>query len=139
MSETKTFPVFYTFDGNRRVYKDDFGKEHRSPIFEKHFCKVEIIGENEKEFIVSNGRTINKRSMMLKGYSNDRHKLYTQKEKDDMVFIKEFGYPISKVISTLSADTLHKVKELLEQNNVPIETNNFLKHGFIYSSFKGKG
>ena len=42
-----------------------------------------------------------------------------------MVFIKEFGYPISKVISTLSADTLHKVKGLLEQNNVPIETNNF--------------
>ncbi len=104
MSDTKTFPVFYTFDRNRRVYKDDFVKEHRSPIYEKHFCEVEIIGENEKEFIVSNGRTINKRSMMLKGYLNDRHKLYSQKEKDDMVFIKEFGYPISKVISTLSAD-----------------------------------
>ncbi len=100
-------------------------KEHRSPIYEKHFCEVEIIGKNEKEFIVSHGRTINKRSVMLKGYRNDRHKLYSQKEKDDMVFIKEFGYPISKVISTLSADTLHKVKGLLEQNNVPIETNNF--------------
>lgn len=44
----------WLFDDNRRVYVDDEGNKHQSPIYRKKFVPFYIVGETRVSWIVSN-------------------------------------------------------------------------------------
>lgn len=112
-----TEKVFYHFDPNRRVYEKN-GVRSNSPYYEDHFVKIEVIDETDKEYICNFGRTINKRSMLYKIDRTTRKKIYTEKEMQDDVYLKNNAYKFSQLVMKLDADTLRKVEDLLVRNKV---------------------
>lgn len=116
--ENKPFPVLWWFDVNHRVYQKD-GIKYNSPIYEEHFRPIEIIGENQKEYLCSYG-TVNKKSRMYKRGRTDSFKTYTDEEKDDLSFATTYKYKASEAVRNLSVDNLRKLVEFLAQLGVTL-------------------
>lgn len=101
----------YYFNQNYRVYSKDNKGEC---IYNEHFRPLYITNENEKEYIVDENYTINKRSNLLIMYK-EKTNYYTEQEKKDNVFIKENAYKLSQIVRDIdSAEKLKKIKEILE-------------------------
>lgn len=110
------FPRLYRFDMNRRVYEMD-GVKKLSPYQAGYYVPIEITSETETEYICEYG-TINKKKMAFSyGKGRGSEKVFTEKQKDDDVFISENRHKIMERLRSLSADELRKVEEILIQNN----------------------
>ncbi len=113
------YPVLYTFDLNRRVYEKSplTGYGQGGPIYAEHYQRVEITGENEKEYVTSWG-TINKKSMKLKSkYGKNYSTLYTEAEREADIWRREHRYKITKACEKCNdVDVLKQIAELLEYN-----------------------
>ena len=110
--KTAVMPCFYHFDVNRRVYEKD-GVKTNSPVYEEHFVKIEIVGENNKEYICQFGRTINKKSMLYKIDSSTRKKVFTEQEKEDDIYVSSKVYKLVELVRKSDANTLREVERLL--------------------------
>ena len=110
-------PCFYYFDNNKRVYEKD-GVITNSQNYEKHFIKIQILEETDKEYICQYGRTINKRSMLYKIDSSTRTKIYTEQEKEDKVYVNSKAHSLAELVRKSDANTLREVERLLFQNKV---------------------
>ena len=110
--EIKNKNVFYHFDTNARVYEVD-GIRQSFPVYEKHFIKINITEETDKEFICQYGRTINKRSMLYKIDSSTRKKIFTEQEKEDDIYINSKSNKLAELVRKSDANTLRKIEELL--------------------------
>jgi type I restriction-modification system DNA methylase subunit len=109
---TAVMPCFYHFDVNKRVYEKD-GVKTNSPIYEEHFVKIEIIEENNKEYICQFGRTINKKSMLYKIDSSTRKRVFTEEEKEDDIYVSSKAYKLAELVRKSDANTLREVERLL--------------------------
>lgn len=112
LSQIAVMPCFYYFDINNRIYEKD-GIKTNSPIYEKHFIKIEILKETDKEYICQFGRTINKRSMLYKINSTTRKKVFTEQEKDDDIYVKSKSNTLAELVRKSDANTLREVERLL--------------------------
>jgi len=105
-------PCFYHFDVNNRVYEVD-GVRQSSPYYEKHFTKIVVIEETDKEFICQYGRTINKRSMLYKIDSSTRKKVFTEQEKEDNIYVNSKAHNLAELVRKSDANTLREIERLL--------------------------
>lgn len=103
---------FYYFDTNNRVYEVD-GIRQSSPYYEKHFIKIIVIEETDKEYICQYGRTINKRSMLYKIDSSTRKKVFTEQEKEDDIYVNSKSYSFAELVRKSDAETLRKIENIL--------------------------
>jgi len=103
---------FYYFDVNNRVYEVDRIRK-AFPYYEKHFIKIVVIEETDKEFICQNGRTINKRSMLYKIDSSTRKKVFTEQEKEDDIYVNSKAYSLAELVRRADANTLREIERLL--------------------------
>lgn len=112
-----TFPTFYYYDTNRRVYEMN-GVKKSSPFEDGYYVRIKILSETDKEFICEPG-VINKKTMLYnRGRGSEKRKVYTHKEKDDLVYIAENRHKIESRLRGLSADGLRKVEQILIDNNI---------------------
>lgn len=105
--------LFY-FDQNRRVYEMNGVKKDR-PYYIVHFKPLNIIGENEKEFICEYG-VINKRSRMY-SWGNSKFKTYTEREMMDEVYVEENRHILCERVRKSNANVLRQIEKLLLENN----------------------
>lgn len=112
--ENKEYPTLYYFDINRRVYEKD-GVKGNAPIYEKHFIKIEILEETDKEYICQFGRTINKKSGLYKISSNTRVKIYSEKEKEDDVYVNSKAHKFAEMVRKSDANTLRQIEKILSK------------------------
>lgn len=112
LRKTNVSCSFYYFDINRRIYEKN-GVKSNSPFYEEHFVKINIIDENDKEYIDIFKRTINKRSMLYKINSTTRVKVFTEQEKEDDVYVNSKSHKLAEMVRKSDADTLRKIEELL--------------------------
>ena len=110
--KTAVMPCFYHFDVNKRVYEKD-GVKTNSPIYEEHFVKIQIVEENNKEYVCQFGRTINKKSMLYKIDSSTRKKVFTEQEKEDDIYVSSKVYKLAELVRKSDANTLREVERLL--------------------------
>ena len=110
-------PSFYFFDINRRIYEKD-GIKSNSPVYEEHFVKIKILEENDKEYICQFGKTINKKSMLYRIDSKTRKWVYTEKEKEDNIYVNSKAYKLAEIVRKSNADTLRIIEDILFKNNV---------------------
>ena len=110
--KTAVMPCFYHFDVNKRVYEKDSVKTN-SPIYEEHFVKIQIVEENNKEYICEFGRTINKKSMLYKIDNSTRKKVFTEQEKEDDIYVSSKAYKLAELVRKSDANTLREVERLL--------------------------
>lgn len=103
---------FYYFDINRRVYVKN-GVKSNASFYEEHFVKINIIDENDKEYIDNFRRTINKRSMLYKINNTTRVKVFTEQEKEDDIYVNSKSYKLAEMVRKSDADTLRKIEALL--------------------------
>ena len=107
--------TIYYFDGNYRIYEID-GVKQNSPVYEKHFRPLTVVGETDKEWILNYG-TINKRSNLLKFRGNDRRAYYTEQDKLDDIYVHENGYKIARLVDRLKdAKKLKQIENILNTN-----------------------
>ena len=106
--------LFY-FDQNSRVYEMN-GKKSNSPFYRGYFRPIEVIGENDKEFICKYG-VINKRSKM---YSSGRGKFktYTEQEMEDEIYVEENRHALSERVRKSNANVLRQIETLLDKNGL---------------------
>jgi hypothetical protein len=110
--EMKVGDMVYTFDSNHRVYvKNEKGYGVGGPIYSEHFQPVEIIGENEKEFLTSRG-TINKRSKKLKFGNGWYSEIYTEEERAAAIWKNEHVYKLTRAVER--CDDITKLKQIAE-------------------------
>lgn len=103
---------FYYFDINRRIYEKN-GIKSNAPFYEEHFVKINIIDENDKEYIDTFKRTINKRSMLYKINNTIRVKVFTEQEKEDNIYVNSKSNKLAEMVRKSDADTLRKIEALL--------------------------
>lgn len=109
--QNNVIPCFYYFDINRRVYEKN-GFKRKSPFYEEHFIKIEILKETDKEYICQFNRTINKRSMLYKIDSSTRKKVFTEQEKEDDIYVNSKSYILAELVKKSDANTLRKVESI---------------------------
>lgn len=104
----------YYFDVNHREYtKAPKGKIWGTLIYEKHFVPHKIVGENEKEYELKNGGTINKRSGLM-AFWKSRHRVYTEEEKQDYLWARDHKFRIVKKLEMSSdVELLKKIAALI--------------------------
>ena len=112
LSKTTVMPCFYHFDVNNRVYEVD-GVKQSAPYYEKHFIKIVVVEETEKEFICQYGRTINKRSMLYKIDNSTRKRVFTEQEKEDDIYVNSKSHKLSDMVRKVDANTLREIERLL--------------------------
>ena len=112
LRKTNVSCSFYYFDINRRIYEKN-GVKSNSPFYEEHFVKINIIDENDKEYIDIFKKTINKRSMLYKINSTTRVKVFTEREKEEDVYVNSKSHKLAEMVRKSDADTLRKIEELL--------------------------
>jgi hypothetical protein len=108
--------TIYYFDGNCRIYEID-GVKQNSPVYEKHFRPLTVVGETDKEWLLSRG-VINKRSNLLKfDRDNNRRTYYTEQDKLDDIYVHENGYKIARLVDKLKdAKKLKQIENILNTN-----------------------
>jgi type I restriction-modification system DNA methylase subunit len=111
---TAVMPRFYYFDANNRVYEVD-GIRQSSPYYEKHFTKINVIEETNKEFICQYGRTINKRSMLYKIDNATRKRVYTEQEKEDDIYVNSKAHKLAELVRKADVNTLREIERLLNK------------------------
>lgn len=109
-----SFPNLYYFDINRRVYTLD-GERKSSPFHVGYYVPIKIVSETPKEFICEYG-TINKKSGLY-SIGRNKHRVYTEKERDDDVYVNENRHKIIERLRSLNADALRMVEDILIKNN----------------------
>ena len=118
MNTDKTsLPALYYYDINSRVY-DMGGVKKSSPYEEGYYRRLEIVSENEKEYVCNVG-VVNKKTMMYaRGRGWGKIMVYTEKQKNDAVYIAEQGHKIRDRMRGLSADELRRVEAILIENGL---------------------
>lgn len=112
MEKLKIGQTIYYFDGNHRIY----AKNKSRPIYKKYFIPMKIVGENKKEYIFDYG-VINKRSGML-NLRGIKTEIFTEKEKQDNIYINDNAYRISEEIRCLNADKLKEIEKIIKSPNL---------------------
>lgn len=107
---------FYYYAINRRVYELN-GVKSSSAFEEGHYIPIKVVSETDKEFICEHG-TINKRSMLLTRSRRSKEKVFTEKEKNDNVYLAENRHSLAEKVRRLPADLLRKVEEIILNSEV---------------------
>lgn len=103
--------ALYYFDANRRIYELN-GVKKTSPFYECFFIPIEVVSENEKEFICKHGM-IKKKNMQY-SFGKSKFKVFTEDQKNDEVYINENRHIISHKILSISADKLRMIEDLIK-------------------------
>ena len=101
----------WIFDINRRVYPPPPPSRVYSgaPIYREHWCKVEIVGETKRSWIVGPYRR-----KVPKNGPPPRGVAFDEREVDDDVMLHEHRYCIAeRVRDCWDADALRRVAEIL--------------------------
>lgn len=94
------YPKFFTFNLNRRVYKkDEKGIGRGGPIYAEHFELREVIGETDKAYLTDGG-SINKRSMKYcrDSWPREKYSVYTESEREAMIWKNDHRRKLVRVV-----------------------------------------
>jgi len=92
----------WLFDGNRRVYPKSAGMSC-APIYSEHFYSVTIDSETSRSWIVDG----------VKFPKNNPIGIYTDQQKEDMIWARENRRKIIDVVDRCSAKELREIYNLL--------------------------
>lgn len=92
------------------------GVKKGSPYHRGYFRLINIVGENEKEFICEYG-VVNKKSGMY-NWGRGKFKTYTEQEMLDDVYVAENRHLLAEKVRTLKADVLRQIENILLANGV---------------------
>jgi len=96
--------TIWRFDSNRRVYRTG----ENSPIYSEHWYPVVVESETSKSWVTNFGDKVAKNGAHL-GWA------FTEKERDDDIYINTHGYKIAGVVERLKdADMLREIAEIVK-------------------------
>jgi hypothetical protein len=113
--EMKVGMKVWMFDPNHRVYVDDNGVRHTSPIYRKHFVEYYIIGETRVSWILSRSKDGDvKKGVKIKKSEADTLIFISEEELDKHCWVVENKYKIARAVETCSDyNIMKKIAEML--------------------------
>lgn len=114
----------WALDENCRIYRDDDGRESRSPIFRKSFVPCTIYGETGKSWLLQGNRgqlfKLDKKTLQLREggkFGLWKRVWLTQADVDDEVFLHDHRGPIScAVLACQNGAVLRTIRNILIAN-----------------------
>lgn len=100
----------YYFDPNRRVYELNAVKKN-SPYYECYFIPLEVLYETDKEIVCRYG--VVKKKTMEYACGRTKYKVYTESEKDDLVYFNENAHLLSERVRNASVTQLRAIEKIL--------------------------
>lgn len=107
--------TIWTFDGNRRVYKQG----QSGPVYREYFVARVVTGENRSSWLMAGDYRVDKKTLLLKkpssdGYFGMKPDVYlSEQEVDDACYVNDYRHQIAEsVLECKDASLLRQVAAL---------------------------
>jgi hypothetical protein len=112
----------WIFDEHHRIYVDDDGVKHSSPIYRKKFVEYNIIDETKISWLISHYTYDNipdwAKKNAKKVKKSEVNKIYwtSEEEIEKHCWIKENSYRLSELVKRcIDYDTLRRIEEIITE------------------------